>query len=224
MMKEPEPRDVSGVMHRLSFEPWLEQQPHWPSRGRHILAQADADTVVVYQAYKPSIAAAAVADQRFGGGGFSFTRMSWLKTNFLWMMHRSSWATAVDQERVLALWVPRRLFVDWLRAAVASSFDRRRYETEAAWRAALATSSVRLQWDPDHGPTGAPAERRAVQIGLRGDALKAFGDGSLVAIDDVTDFVAEQREHRADRPRLITPHERVLDVDDDTAARIGLDV
>nr|KAG5695486.1 hypothetical protein BaRGS_011328 [Batillaria attramentaria] len=27
---------------------------------------------------------------RFGGGGYSFSRMSWIKTNFLWMMYRCS--------------------------------------------------------------------------------------------------------------------------------------
>lgn len=210
-------------MHRLSFEPWLEQQAHWPSRGRHILAHADVDTVVVYQAYKPSIATAAVADQRFGGGGFSFARMSWVKTNFLWMMHRSSWGTAVDQERVLALWVPRSLFIEWLRAAVPSTFHRHRYPSESAWKAAMSTSSVRLQWDPDHGPTGAPLERRAVQLGLRGDVLKSFGDGRLVAIDDITDFVAAQRANRFDRSTLVTPRERVLDVDDVTADIVGVD-
>ena len=34
-------------------------------------------------------------------------------------------------------------------------------------------SCVRLQWDPDHDPTGAPEKRRAIQLGLR-NKVKRF--------------------------------------------------
>ena len=37
----------------------------WPKTGKHILAQYDDETVVVYQAYKPSIAEYAVKNQRW---------------------------------------------------------------------------------------------------------------------------------------------------------------
>ena len=36
----------------------------WPKEGRHILAQFDEDTVVVYQAYCPEIAKYAVEHQK----------------------------------------------------------------------------------------------------------------------------------------------------------------
>lgn len=36
----------------------------WPKEGRHILAQYDKDSVVVYQAYCPEIADYAVEHQR----------------------------------------------------------------------------------------------------------------------------------------------------------------
>ena len=35
----------------------------------------------------------------------------------------------------------------------------------------MAASEVRLQWDPDHDPHGRPLARRALQLGLRGEAL-----------------------------------------------------
>mgnify|MGYP003581423216 CR=1 FL=1 len=38
----------------LLTEPYLTQLPPWPPMGRHILAQYDAETVVVYQAYAPA--------------------------------------------------------------------------------------------------------------------------------------------------------------------------
>ena len=90
----------------MKWQPYSEQQARWPNSGRHILAQYDAESVVVYQAYRDDIADWAVQHQAFGGP-WSFTRMSWIKPNFLWMMYRSGWATKPGQERVLAVWLDR---------------------------------------------------------------------------------------------------------------------
>ncbi len=56
------------VTRQLLTQSYVEQARHiWPGRGQHVLAQFDDDSVVVYQAYKASIAQAAVALQRFSG-------------------------------------------------------------------------------------------------------------------------------------------------------------
>ncbi len=47
--------------------PYLEQAERWPTGGRHILAHFDDTTIVVYQAYRPSIARYALEHGRFGG-------------------------------------------------------------------------------------------------------------------------------------------------------------
>ena len=52
----------------LITEPYLAQQARWPRSGRHILAQFDADSVVVYQAYNPAIGHFAARHGYFGGG------------------------------------------------------------------------------------------------------------------------------------------------------------
>lgn len=39
----------------LTFELFLAQTARWPSSGRHILAQFDDASIVVYQAYRRSI-------------------------------------------------------------------------------------------------------------------------------------------------------------------------
>lgn len=39
----------------LVTELYIEQVKVWPKEGRHILAQYDDSTVIVYQAYCPSI-------------------------------------------------------------------------------------------------------------------------------------------------------------------------
>ena len=74
----------------LLLEPYEQQRAHWPQSGRHVLAQFDDETVVVYQAYRSEIGHDAVRHGRFGSA-FSFSRMSWIKPNFLWMMFRSGW-------------------------------------------------------------------------------------------------------------------------------------
>ncbi len=71
----------------LETASYIEQSRQWPTTGRHILATYNEDTIVVYQAYRHEIADYALAHGRFGGP-FSFSRMSWIKPNFLWMMYR----------------------------------------------------------------------------------------------------------------------------------------
>ncbi len=208
----------------MRFQPYLDQAPHWPLAGRHILAQFDDESIYVYQAYRPSIASFAVRHQRFGGD-FSFNRMSWIKPNFLWMMYRSGWAMKEGQEHVLAIRLRRPFFDELLRQVVPSSLDSRRFATHEAWQAAVASSDVRLQWDPDHDPTGKPLERRAVQLGLRDTALRKFGEQELISIEDITPFVAEQRANATGSfNNLNIPEERVYrPADPEAAFAVGIE-
>jgi hypothetical protein len=160
---------------QLRTAPYLEQKQRWPLSGRHILAQFDEESVVVYQAYRPAIGH--FADQHgYFGGDFSLGRMSWIKPNFLWMMFRSGWGTKEGQEVTL---------------------------------------------DPDHNPTGHKVERRAIQLGLRGDVLARYAREWVVRIEDVSAFVAEQRPHAQPDAfdRLILPREEVYPVTDPAVAR-----
>lgn len=204
----------------LITEPYPDQLKLWPRDGRHILAQFDADTVIVYQAYRPAIGRFAAEHGSFGGD-FSYSRMSWIKPNFLWMTFRSGWGTKADQEVTLALRLRRAFFDSLLAAAVPSSWDRGLFASEDDWAQAVARSSVRLQWDPDHHPSGAKLERRAIQLGLRGEALEAFGRRELVEVIDVSDYVAEQRARllSGGASAIETPRERVYRPADPAVAR-----
>ena len=190
----------------LELEPYRTQFERWPRSGKHILAQFDDSSIVVYQAYCPAIAKFAVNNQRFGGE-FSFSRMSWIKPNFLWMMYRSGWASKPDQEHVLAIRIQRTGFDQLLSEAVASSFRASGLDSQAEWKATLARSEVRLQWDPDHDPAGNKQERRALQLGLRGEALEKFGHEWVVEIQDINAFVKEQA-HQS-REALLLPREEI---------------
>ncbi len=210
-------------MMLVSTARYSDQRTLWPNSGRHVLAQYTDEHLVVYQAYRPSIAEYAVAHQRFGGE-FSFSRMSWIKPGFLWMMYRSGWATKQDQEVVLALFVQRSAFVSILEQAVPSTFWSGSYPSEADWKGAVSRSDVRLQWDPDHEPTGGPLPRRAIQIGVRGAVLRSLMTEWLLGIEDLTEFVAEQRGRIANDPGgLVTPEERVFPVPYELASRIGVE-
>lgn len=206
------------------MEPYAAQVKRWPASGRHVLAQYDDDSVVLYQAYKPSIGRYAAAHQRFGGE-FRYERMSWVKPNFLWMMFRSGWGTKEDQQTTLAVWVTRAGFDAMLAAAVHTKFVPEVYGSQHAWERAMRDSPVRLQWDPDHDPGGGRVERRAVQLGLAGDVLKSYGTDWIVRVEDVSPAVEAQRPHRhaTERALLVTPREEVYRVRDAAvAARLGV--
>ena len=209
----------------IKTEPYFTQAARWPADGRHILANHDTDTILVYQAYRPSIAARAISTRTFGGE-FDYKRMSWIKPNFLWMMFRSGWGTKPDQEIVLALKLRRCFFDSLLSLAVPSSYDSDAFSSQCEWKEAIAASSVRLQWDPDHDPYGKPLKRRAIQLGLRGDALQAFGMHEILEVVDMTEFVAAQREQLSggDLAGLALPFEEIYRPrDENTARRLRLD-
>ena len=203
----------------LATEPYLAQKARWPREGRHILAQYDATSIIVYQAFRPDIVRSAVAHGHFAEG-FSLSRMSWIKPNFLWMMFRSGWAQKQDQEAIVAVRLHRAAFDEALAAAVHSAFVREIHGTEAPWKSAVASSDVRLQWDPDHDPGGNKVERRAIQIGLRGATLARYAGAWIIGVEDVTDFVREQRAHASagDHERLLLPREEVYPVADAAVA------
>ncbi len=205
--------------------PYLEQAERWPESGQHILAHYDDGTIIVYQAYNPSIGQYAIRHGRFGGD-FSWSRMSWIKPNFLWMMYRSGWGVKNNQEITLDLRLSRKFFEEVLAQAVASSFSQSHFANEKDWKAAVQSSDVRLQWDPDHAPNGAKETRRAIQLGLRGPVLERMGNDELLEVIDMSGFVSEQREvlNTEVINALITPAEKVyLPSDETTNAKLKLD-
>jgi hypothetical protein len=179
----------------------------------------------VYQAYRPAIGHYAAQHGRFGGE-FSLNRMSWIKPNFLWMMYRSGWGTKDGQEVTLVIWLRRAAFEEILREAVPSTFAPEVYASYDEWQAAVAHSSVRLQWDPDHNPSGHPLARRAIQLGLRGDALARYAGEWPLRIEDISRLVARQYEavRTGDLNALMTPRETVYPIaDTELARRLGID-
>lgn len=179
---------------KLELISHAEYQGRVPKSGRHILCQQQGDAVVVYQAYRATTAAHAVAHQCLGGPDYSYSRMSWIKPNFLWMMYRSGWASKQGQEQVLAIWIKADFFQELLGLAVHSSFQAGVYGSAEIWKEQMKQSGVMLQWDPDHNVYGAKEERRAVQLGLRGGALAKFGKESILHIENIGGYARAQNK------------------------------
>ncbi len=208
----------------LKLQPYRQQAERWPAEGRHILAQFDEDSIIVYQAYRPQIGHFAASNGYFGGQ-FKLSRMSWIKPNFLWMMYRSGWGQKEGQEVTLAVRIRREAFDQILAQAVHSTMVREVYADQEAWKQAVAGSDVRLQFDPDHDPDGKPVERRAIQLGLRGEVLARYAQPWIVEIQDISEFVREQHQHvvRRELDQLLTPDEAPYPVtDDNVRLRLGL--
>ncbi|CAG8570827.1 8382_t:CDS:2 [Diversispora eburnea] len=209
----------------LELELYNSQIQRWPESGKHILAQYDNNSIVVYQAFKNSIAEYALKNQKFGGDDYSW--MTWIKPNFVWMMYRSGWATKRYQERVLAIKISLEGFNSILYECVPSSFGASHFSDEKSWRRALENSNVRLQWDPDHDLNGKKLERRAIQLGIRGEKLTAkYSNEWILNIEDITEFVKEQYEHvkSGNLDMVWTPREEVYEIKDEKVTKIlGID-
>ncbi|MBP2653573.1 MAG: hypothetical protein H6Q73_1142 [Firmicutes bacterium] len=159
---------------------------------RKILAAFDAKTIRVYQAYSDRIADEALKLGTFGSC-FKMDRMTWIKPSFLWMMYRAGWGIKPGQERILAIDIDRSGFNTILANAILASFNAKTYSSHDEWKSKLQNSLVRCQWDPDRNIYGAPIDRRAIQLGIRGDMVKRYVNEWIVKISDITSEVGQWR-------------------------------
>ena len=212
-------------MSKMKVEKYIDQSKRLPKTGRQIIGSIEQDNIIVYQAFNAAIADYAVEHQKFGGNSYSFNRMSWIKPGFLWMMYRSGWATKEYQEKILAITLLVNHVKTILSQATISSYDEQMYASKEEWKSELDRTSVRLQWDPDHNPFGVKQERKAIQIGMKGDILKQFCTDWIIAIDDITSFVktAYEKVQSNNIEDLMIPYEEILVLEDeDLEKRIGI--
>lgn len=167
-----------------------------------IRADYDARTIVVYQAYAPRIAEAALRAGRFVEP-FSFGRMTWIKPSFLWLMHRSNWARRSGQERVLAVRITREGWEEALARAVPTTAD----------PAAVARAAVHVQWDPERSARGAALNHYSIQVGIGRHLIRTFADEWVVGLTDLTPQVRKAaallQSGQPAKARRLFPAERV---------------
>ena len=202
----------------ISLASYESQRLAWPKAGKHILAQYDDASIIVYQAFNPRIAKSILEHQNYHSesclkSGLNLDRMTWIKTNFLWMMYRSGWASKKCQERILAIRITRNGFEEILSKAVVSTRAKDESGQDLS-KSPTKDDLVRLQWDPDHLPNGEKVSsgRRAIQLGLRGDMFIKFSKEFILNISDITEFVKEQSTNVSNTANLVIPQETVYAV------------
>ena len=194
---------------------------------REIRADFDRDTIVVYQAFRPEIADAAVKAGRFVPP-FSLGRMTWIKPSYLWLMERSNWGRKPNQERILAVRITRGGWETALRQGVLTSFDPSVHADPGAWRREFEGAAVHVQWDPERSLHGKKLEYRSIQVGLSRPIVARYVEEWTVSITDLTSRtrqirnLCDQGDHA--RARRLLPAGRRYAVPADVAARLGTEV
>jgi hypothetical protein len=148
---------------------------------REIRAEFDRETIVVYQAYSPAIADAALRAGRFVPP-FSVGRMTWIKPSFLWLMERSNWGAKPNQERILAVRISRAGWEKALRSGVLTSYEPGIHQSRAAWQAAFAQAVVHVQWDPERSLQGKRLPHCSIQVGLSRHVIREYVEDWVQAV------------------------------------------
>jgi hypothetical protein len=153
---------------------------------KKVRAVFDKNSVTVYQAYNSAIANIAVQKQKFISPPFKMERTTWLKPSFLWMMHRSWWATKENQENILAIKLKREGW-DWaLEHSCLSHFSMVIHKTQAIWKDKLQDCPVKVQWDPEKDVQLNNLHYRSIQVGLTGIAVEKYINEWIIGIEDIT--------------------------------------
>ncbi len=192
---------------------------------RQVRANYDRASIVVYQAYNDAIADSAIDAQKFVAP-FSFNRMTWIKSSFLWLMERSGWATKANQTRILAIRISRSGWERALSQGVLTSFEPSVHRSVDAWRLQFEASPVHVQWDPERSIHGRKLEHRAIQVGISRQLIEEYVSSWIQSIEDMTQFANKVRRMRMagkhSEARRLLPIEREYSVQSETRRQLGI--
>lgn len=195
-------------------------------KEREIRADFDRETIVVYQAYAPAIADAAMAAQRFVAP-FSFQRMTWIKPSFFWLMERSNWGQKSGQERTLAVRIRRSGWKKGLSLGVLTGYELSIHSSAAAWRHDFDMAPVHIQWDPERSLRGESLPCYSIQVGLSRHVIHEYVEDWIVEIRDLSALVAKMnhliRSGQGDKVKRLLPPERSYPLDREIGGRLYLD-
>lgn len=192
---------------------------------RQVRAEFDSSSLVVYQAYRPEIAAAALKAGRFVPP-FSLTRMTWIKPSFLWMMERSGWANKSGQERVLAVRLSRSVFESLLEEAELTHPQATLYPDADTWRRKLEQARVQVQWDPERDLRGQKLNYRSLQVGISRHLIEDYALRWVLELRDMTPLAHKLKtmlgEGKHTQAEKLLPRERLYPLPSAIARRLGV--
>lgn len=190
-----------------------------------IRADYDKDTLVVYQAYPPAIADAALRQGTFVAP-FSFGRMTWIKPSFLWLMARSQWGQKSGQERTLAVRITRAGWEEALSKAVLTHPEPGVHPDPDDWRRQFDAAPVHVQWDPERSLRGETLAHKSIQVGLSRHVIHTFVQDWITGIEDLTPLVRKLHPlihaGQASRAKALLPKERIYPTDAGIRKRLGM--
>lgn len=205
---------------------------------RQIRASYDGQHIIVYQAYKTSIADAAIKTQKLNASpDFSPGRMTWIKPSWCWTMYRSGYSYKdAGQSRILALKMRKQDFFGLLEQAVLSTHPspHAHVDKESTNKTAHEKpTDVRVQWDPERNAKLEVLPYRSIQIGIPGTLSTKWADEWIVSIEDVTERAKELKKALEEQPdvstdelvkRGLVPEEKPLDVPEEVLTRLEMTV
>lgn len=161
---------------------------------RQVRAVYKPETLIVYQAVPVPVALAAARAGKFVPP-YKRDDIMWIRPSFLWMMYRCQWATAVGQERVLEVEMTREGFEWALTHSCLAQYDHAYYGDRETWAAALRSSQVRVQWEPERSLQLTPLPQRSLQVGIGVEVIDRYVNEWTVDVNDITHQVRRIAEH-----------------------------
>ena len=190
-----------------------------------IRADYNKETIVIYQAYAPSIADNALTQQKFVSP-FSFNRMTWIKPSFLWLMHRSNWGQKSSQQKTLAIRITRVGWEKALSLGVLTHPEKSVYPSPKEWEIEFRNSVVHIQWDTERSLRGAGLNYYSIQVGISRHLIHEFVEEWIVKIEDYSPIVTKIhqliRSGKSKNVKRLLPSEKIYPVDLKIGRRILL--
>ncbi len=194
-------------------------------KQQEIRADFDSKTITVYQAYNKKIALPAIKNNRFEAP-FSFTRMTWIKPSYLWLMERSNWGTKSNQEYILGIKIKRDCWEEALAMGVLTDPDKTVYKSGLEWEEKFKQAKVHIQWDPERSLKGGKLQNRTIQVGISRFLIEKYNNNWIEEIVDVTPLTKKinqlRKEGKYKEAKRLIPKERVYNLPASIAKNIAI--
>ncbi|MFY7670964.1 DUF4291 domain-containing protein [Tenacibaculum sp. MEBiC06402] len=195
------------------------------SKHQEIRAHYDNKTITVYQAYNKLIALPAIKNNKFEAP-FSFTRMTWIKPSYLWLMERSNWGTKSNQDYILGIKLKRAFWEKALQMGILTDPDHHVYKSGFEWEQKFKEAKVHIQWDPERSIKGSKLQERTIQVGISRFLIEEYNNEWIEEIIDLTPLTKKinqlRKQGKYSEAKRLVPKERVYSLPEVIEKRIGV--